>query len=294
MTETRLIREGISDPALPRSWADSPKGRVRAYWERHPCGEIDSRGDSPRERLERHERTRYELEPNLPAFAGFGDGAGRDVLEVGVGVGADHLKRARSGPRSLAGVDLTHRAVGFTRERLGLYGLRSSLLVADAERLPFADGSFDLVDSWGVLHHSPDTARAVEEVRRVLRPGGEARVMIYHTRSLVGYMLWLRYGLLAGRPRRGLAEVHAEHLESPGTKAFTVDEAHRLFAGFSKPRCRPGSPSATCWKGASAPPTAACSRAWRRPCTRAGWSGASSAATGSACSSRRSGDRNRG
>ena len=104
--------------------------------------------------------------------------------------------------------------------------------MSDARRLPFRDASFDLVYSWGVVHHSPDTPAAVHEIRRVLRPGGRARVMIYQHRSLVGGMLWLRYALLAGRPWRSLRQLYARHLESPGTKAYTRAEARALFSGF--------------------------------------------------------------
>ena len=93
--------------------------------------------------------------------------------------------------------------------------------------------------SWGVLHHTPDTPRAVREVHRVLRPGGIARVMIYHKYSIIGSLLWLRYALLRGRPFRSLADVYAKHLESPGTKAYSVDEGQRLFAGFSSVRAMP-------------------------------------------------------
>ncbi len=57
--------------------------------------------------------------------------------------------------------------------------------------------------------------------------------MIYHKQSLVGFMLWFRYGLLAGKPWRNLDDIFANHLESPGTKAFTVDEARALFRGFN-------------------------------------------------------------
>jgi SAM-dependent methyltransferase len=214
------------------------KQRVRDFWNHAPCGEVYAQGDLPAERLEAQARTRYELEPYLPEFARFTEGHGRDVLEVGVGMGADHLEWARSRPRSLAGVDLTPNAVTYTRERLRLFGLASRLLVADAEQLPFPGDSFDLAYSWGVIHHSPDTLRAALEIRRVLRPGGQARVMIYHRHSLVGYMLWLRYGLLLGHPRLGLDEVYAQHLESPGTKAYSPEEARNLFVGFSEVRMR--------------------------------------------------------
>src|SRR4051812_43762868 len=205
--------------------SDSAKDSGYDLWNKTSCGEVYAEGESPRAKLESQARACYELEPYLVEFARFSDGAGRDVLEVGVGMGADHLEWAKAGPRSLTGVDLTPRAIEFTRSRLGLYGLESDLRAADAENLPFPDNAFDLVYSWGVLHHSPDTPRAIREVWRVLRPGGEARVMIYHTHSLVGYMLWLRYGLLKGRPGRGLADIYASHLESPGTKAYTPAEA---------------------------------------------------------------------
>jgi SAM-dependent methyltransferase len=187
------------------------------------------------DQLEAQARARYELEPYIFEFARFDEGRGRDVLEIGVGMGADHLEWAKESPRSLTGIDLTPRAIELTRARLDTYGLTSSLECGDAECLPFPDESFDVVYSWGVLHHSPDTPRTVAEVYRVLRPGGVARVMIYHRWSITGYLLWLRYGMLSGR---GLSEVYARYLESPGTKAYTVDEAERLFEQFDNVSAR--------------------------------------------------------
>jgi SAM-dependent methyltransferase len=211
---------------------------VHAFWNAGSCGETYAQGADERERLEAQARTRYELEPYIHDFARFGEGRGRDVLEIGVGMGADHLEWAKSGPRSLTGIDLTERAVEHTRNRLGLYGLSSSVHTANAEKLPFADASFDIVYSWGVLHHSPRTDVAIREVHRVLRPGGVARVMVYQKYSIVGALLWIRYALLAGRPGRSLADVYSEHLESPGTKAYTPEEAERLFVGFKQVRMR--------------------------------------------------------
>jgi ubiquinone/menaquinone biosynthesis C-methylase UbiE len=209
------------------------KSDVRDFWDAAACGEVYADGPTLAEQLDAQARIRYQLEPYLAPFARFAEGRGKDVLEIGVGMGADHLEWARSQPRSLTGVDLTPRAIELTRQRLGFAGLASDLRVADAEQLPFADASFDLVYSWGVLHHSPDTPRAIGEVHRVLRPGGVARVMIYHKWSIVGLLLWTRYALLAGRPFTSLDDVYATHLESPGTKAYTVDETRTMFARFS-------------------------------------------------------------
>ena len=89
-----------------------------------------------------------------------------------------------------------------------------------------------MVYSWGVLPHSPETPQAVSEVFRVLKRGGEARIMIYHKWSMIGYMLWVRYALLRLRPWITLREIYARYLESPGTKAYSVTEARQLFSDF--------------------------------------------------------------
>jgi SAM-dependent methyltransferase len=212
---------------------DGLKAQVQEFWNRSSCGEVYAKGDTFLQQLERQAQARYELEPDLKTFAKFPECRDKDVLEIGVGMGADRLEWAKSGPRSLTGIDLTDRAVEFTSVRLAFYGFASEVQVGDAEALPFADNSFDLVFSYGVLHHTPDTAQAIREVHRVLRPGGTCRVMIYHKHCMVGYMLWARYGLLALRPFRSLDDIYAHHLESPGTKAFSVQEARWMFSGFS-------------------------------------------------------------
>lgn len=148
-----------------------------------------------------------------------------------MGLGSEHQKLAEAGA-ILHGIDLTDRAIGHTRRRFSLLGLSSVLKVGDAEHLPFKDAFFESVYSWGVIHHSPDTPQAVREIYRVLKPGGLAKIMIYHKQSLIGYMLWLRYGLLAVRPFRSLNYIYHHYLESPGTKAYSYTEAKELFKEF--------------------------------------------------------------
>jgi SAM-dependent methyltransferase len=208
------------------------KNSVRDFWDEAACGEVYATGDTLAEQFAAQARSRYTLEPYIHPFAGF-DGAGKEVLEVGVGMGADHVEWARSSPSRLVGIDSSSRAVDLTRQRLTLAGLRSELLLADAESLPFPEATFDLVYSWGVLHHTPDTEEAFRQVHRVLRSGGEARIMIYHRPSIVGVLLWMRYALLGGSPLRTLTDVYAHHLESPGTKGYTMEEGRRLVRQFT-------------------------------------------------------------
>jgi len=210
---------------------DSGKDAVRDFWDAAACGEklwlpsLDLAG------FRAQAEARYQLEPYILEFAGFDRIQKVDeVLEVGLGLGADHECLARATSR-LHGVDLSSRAVAITRQRLEMQGLVSDLQVADAEALPFEDNRFDFVYSWGVIHHTPDTAQAAREMLRVLKPGGRFRVMVYHTWSLVGMMLWMRYALARGQPWMSLSKIYAAHLESPGTQAFTRREVRRLFEG---------------------------------------------------------------
>jgi ubiquinone/menaquinone biosynthesis C-methylase UbiE len=211
---------------------ESNKKVVQEFWEQASCGEdlyLDAMTVDGYRMQAAH---RYRLEPYIETFADFSNARGKRVLEIGVGLGADHQRFAEAGAM-LSGIDLTGRAVEHVQRRFRMLGLHSNLAVGDAENLRFPDGSFDFVYSWGVLHHSPDTLKAFAEAHRVLRPGGTAKIMIYQTWSLVGLMLWMRYGLLRLRPWMTLAEIYARYLESPGTKAYTVKQVRQLCAAFS-------------------------------------------------------------
>jgi SAM-dependent methyltransferase len=208
---------------------------VRAYWEQEPCGTDRAVvGDLPartREWFEEVERFRYEVEPFIHSVAQFTRHRGKSLLEVGVGAGTDHLQWARAGCEC-HGVDLTDAAIETTRARLGLYGLESDLRRIDAESLPFESDRFDVVYSWGVIHHSAQPERMIAEIHRVLKPGGRFIGMMYGRHSVIAMRFWVRHALLKGRPWRSLRDVIASHVESPGTKAYTVGELREMFAAF--------------------------------------------------------------
>jgi ubiquinone/menaquinone biosynthesis C-methylase UbiE len=207
------------------------KTDVKDFWDQASCGEdIYLKGFTADDYLY-HTKQRDRLEPEIVQFGEFSRFRGKRTLEIGVGLGSDHQKLAEAGA-NLCGIDLTPRAIGHTKRRFELFGLQSELQVADAENLPFPNESFDAVYSWGVIHHSPDTPKAIEEIYRVLKPGGFAKIMIYHKYSMVGLMLWLRYGLLKLKPFTSMETIYSKYLESPGTKAYTRAEAQILFKKF--------------------------------------------------------------
>jgi ubiquinone/menaquinone biosynthesis C-methylase UbiE len=210
--------------------AVSVKDDVKEFWDAAACGEELFLAGNESADYDRQAAERLKLEPHIERFARFEAAKGKEVLEIGVGLGADHEMFARAGAK-LTGICITPRAIEHTRRRLALKGFSSDLRVADAEAMPFADDSFDIIWSWGVIHHTPNTEKAAREIMRVLRPGGSFAVMIYHRHSFVGYMLWLRYALLRGRPWISLDEIYAKYLESPGTRVFTPAQGAALFEG---------------------------------------------------------------
>jgi ubiquinone/menaquinone biosynthesis C-methylase UbiE len=158
-------------------------------------------------------------------FVDFDALAGKDVLDVGIGSGIATQMLAEAGA-NVTGVDLTDWAVETTRRRLDAFGLEADVRQADAEQLPFDDASFDLVFSWGVIHHSSDMDRALSELVRVTRPGGQIVLMVYHRHSLffVVYRGFQRF--LPVARRLGLHFEGAREGETEGLIArhFTVDE----------------------------------------------------------------------
>jgi ubiquinone/menaquinone biosynthesis C-methylase UbiE len=159
------------------------KKEVQKFWQNSPCDSWftdEARGTVAfYQSLDEH---RYKVHKRLLSTVGFERTCGLRVLEIGCGCGSEAERFARAGACYTA-VDLTKAAVSITQTRFQLTGLKGNFIQGDAECLPFADESFDLVYSHGVLHHTPDTPRTIREIYRVLAPGGRAVIMLYYRNS---------------------------------------------------------------------------------------------------------------
>ena len=221
------------------------KLRAREQWGQDPCGAAYDREHElgTREFFDAIERHRYtEYASWMPRLMGFENFRGAQLLEVGCGMGTDLLQFSRGGARCV-GIDLTPRSIEITQHRFRLYGADGRFMISDGEHLPFSDESFDVVYSNGVLHHTPDTAGAVREVHRVLRPGGTAKIMLYHRNSLNYWVeIILRRGLLGAEflSGRSAEEIMSrvieisEHEARPLVKVYSRRQARVLFSLFKE------------------------------------------------------------
>src|SRR5215204_4966206 len=219
------------------------KLRAREQWGQDPCGaEYDRRHElGTREFFDSVEHHRYtEYAPWMPRVMEFEKFRGARLLEIGCGMGTDLLQFARGGAHC-TGIDLTPRSIEITRHRFRLYDADGAFMISDGEHLPFRSESFDVVYSNGVLHHTPDTAGAIREVHRVLRPGGTAKVMLYHRNSLNYWSeIVLRRGLLGLEFLRGrsaeeiMSRVveHSDHGARPLVKVYSRRQTRALFSSF--------------------------------------------------------------
>lgn len=171
-------------------------------WTADPCGYDSDQEPGSGAHMEDLDRGLDDYAPWMQEILDYEHAGGLRVLDVGCGQGIDLMRYARAGA-DVSGIDLTPRHAELARMHLSALGLRATILDGDAESMPFADQSFDRVTSNGVLHHTPDMPAALREIRRVLVPGGQARLIVYNRRS---FHYWLSQVLTQGVLKRQLLE----------------------------------------------------------------------------------------
>jgi ubiquinone/menaquinone biosynthesis C-methylase UbiE len=225
---------------------DYYKDEVQRQWDRDPCGSQYAKSTAP-DTLEWYlevERHRYGVYgPWMPKLMEFAQHRGERLLELGAGLGTDHAQFAKNGAIT-TDLDLSAGHLEHARRNFALRGLHGEFVHGDAENMPFGDGTFDIVYSNGVIHHTPNTARVVDEMFRVLKPGGKVIVMVYAENSL-HYWRNLLYGIGIGRDRLGrssMGEIMSESVElsehgsKPLVKVYTRPRLERLFHRFERRR----------------------------------------------------------
>ena len=199
---------------------------VQRYWnERIHDLEIARHAPGTREFFADLDEYRFDKLRYLPEMVDFNGYGGKRILEVGCGIGIDLVRFAKGGARAV-GVDLSTTAIILAKQNAGHSGVELQLAVADAERLPYDDESFDMVYGHGVLQYTADPMRMVRECRRVLRRDGEAIFMAYNRLS------WLN-------ALSKLTKVELEHQDAPVLRMYSTGEFENLLSVFERVRLVP-------------------------------------------------------
>ncbi len=183
------------------------------------------------------EARKYFVEPHIPRFAQFDRWAGKRVLEIGCGIGTDTIRFARAGARVTA-VDLSDASLDVARERAKVFGLedRITFYQADVERLSEAVPveQYDLVYSFGVIHHTPHPQEAVREIRRYVGPASMLKIMVYHRHSYKVAWILARFGKGAFWKLDDLIARYSEaQTGCPVTYSYSRRTVRGLLEGFS-------------------------------------------------------------
>lgn len=194
---------------------------VRVFWDARPCNIRHSdKAVGTREYFDEVERRKYFVEPHIPGFAQFERWTGKQVLEVGCGIGTDAVNFARRGA-VYTGVELSEASLSLARQRFAVYGLEGQFVLGNAEQLGdlLPAGRFDLVYAFGVLHHTPRPERAVAQIRRLTKDDGEFRLMLYAANSWKAIMI-----------EAGFEQAEAQS-GVPIARTYTPEEARALLEG---------------------------------------------------------------
>jgi len=170
--------------------------QVRAYWNRRPCNVRHSTSPvGSKEYFDEVEARKYFVEPHIPKFADFVRWRGKKVLEIGCGIGTDSINFARAGA-DVTVVDLSDESLQLCETRFDVYGLKAHFYLGDAEELSkvVPVEKYDLIYSFGVIHHTPRPDRVMEQVKLYCKPETEIRLMLYSKWSWKVLWIILAYG----------------------------------------------------------------------------------------------------
>lgn len=212
-------------------------GQVRDYWNKRPCNLRHSpREAGSREYFDEVEARKYFVEPHIPAFAEFPRWQGKKVLEIGCGMGTDTMNFARHGAQVTA-VDLSEESLALARKRAKVFGLDKSInfVRANAERLSeqVPVEKYDLIYSFGVIHHTPHPEAVIEQIKKYMDPESLFKIMVYNKASWKVLGILLKHGKGAWWK---LDECIAAHSEAqtgcPVTYSYTPASLGRLLSGL--------------------------------------------------------------
>jgi len=214
-----------------------PIDKVKEFWNKRPCNVRHStKTPGTKEYFNEVEKRKYFVEPHIPAFAEFEQWRGKRVLEVGCGIGTEAINFARNGA-ILTIVELSEESLALAKKRFEVFGLTANFILGNAEDLDILlsqEEKFDLIWSFGVIHHSPHPEVILEKCKNLLKDDGEIRVMVYSKISYKLFYLMKETGIWDFSALDDLISSYSEaQTGCPITYSYTLEGARRLFSDFT-------------------------------------------------------------
>ena len=195
---------------------------VRTYWDDRPCNVKHSKKEvGTKEYFDEVERKRYTAEPHIPSFAGFSNTKGKKVLEVGCGMATEGINYARAGA-TYTGTDLSIESLDLAKKRFKVYNNKGNFYLGNSEELSsfVPVETYDLIYSFGVIHHSPHPEKIISEIKKYMNKDSTLKIMLYASESWKNYMI-----------EAGYDQPEAQY-GCPIANTYTKDEVRKLLDGF--------------------------------------------------------------
>lgn len=210
---------------------------VKKFWDRRPCNiRHSTKPLGTREYFDEVEQRKYFVEPHIPSFAEFEKWSGKRVLEIGCGLGTEATNFARHGA-DLTIVELSKESLDLAKQRFAVYGLKANFILGNAEDLDIllkSEEKFDLVWSFGVIHHSPHPEKILAKCKNLLKDDGEIRMMVYSKISYKLFHLMKETGIWDFSSLDDLISSYSEaQTGCPITYSYTIEGAKKLFSEFT-------------------------------------------------------------
>jgi len=215
---------------------------VNEYWNERPCNiRHSTKKIGTKEYFEEVEARKYFVEPHIPKFAQFEQWKSKKVLEIGCGIGTAAINFAQHGAQVTA-VDLSEKSLEIAQQRAKVYRLQNQITFyhGNAEELTqvVPIEAYDLVYSFGVIHHTPHPSRAMEQIRNYVQPGSTVKIMVYHRYSWKVLWILLTYGKgQFWRIKELVAQYSEAQMGCPVTYTYSPAEAKQLLNGFEISEC---------------------------------------------------------